>query len=143
MASLRMDHIGIVVDDMATVQAFFAALGLEPGHAGPVGGKWADRVLALDGVHADVAFMSTPDGAGRVELIKYHAPPSPEGDRNAPSNAPGVNHIAFAVDDLDAAFARVQALGAELVGEIDSFEGLFRLCYIRGPEGIVAELVER
>jgi len=143
MAALRMDHVGVVVEDLGAAKEFFAALGLEPGNEGAVEGRWVDRVVGLEGVRADIAFMQTQDGHGRLELVKFHSPPGPACDPNAPANVPGIGHIAFAVDDVDAAVARLQALGAELVGEIDQYEDLFRLCYIRGPEGIIVELTEK
>ncbi len=97
-----MDHVGIVVDDLAEATAFFGELGLEAGGDGSVAGPWVERIVALDGVRVDFAFMQTPDGHGRLELIKFNAPPGPGGDRHAPANMPGIRHIAFAVDDIDA-----------------------------------------
>jgi catechol 2,3-dioxygenase-like lactoylglutathione lyase family enzyme len=87
--------------------------------------------------------METPDGHGRLELVKFHAPSGPEGDVHAPANVPGLRHLAFAVDDIDAAVARLRARGAELVGEVENYEDVYRLCYVRGPEGIIVELSER
>jgi catechol 2,3-dioxygenase-like lactoylglutathione lyase family enzyme len=143
MAIQRMDHVGIVVDDLAAATAFFVALGLTPQGAGSVEGGWVDRVVGLEGVRAEIAMLETPDGHGRVELAKFHAPPSPAGDRHAPSNAPGIRHLTFAVDDLDAALASLQPHGAELVGEVERYEDTYRLCYVRGPEGIIVELAQR
>jgi catechol 2,3-dioxygenase-like lactoylglutathione lyase family enzyme len=139
----RMDHVGIVVDDFAAAKAFFVALGLEVQSEGSVEGGFADRVVGLEGVRSDLAMMQTPDGHSRLELIKFHAPPGPAGDRQAPANVPGIRHLSFLVDDVDAAFERVQAEGAELVGEVVDYEDIFRLCYVRGPEGIIVELAER
>ena len=102
-----------------------------------------DRVVGLEGVRAEIAMLETPDGHGRLELAKFHAPSGPDGDRHAPANTPGLRHITFAVDDLDAALAGLQAHGAELVGEVERYEDIYRLCYIRGPEGIIVELAER
>ena len=87
--------------------------------------------------------MVTPDGHGRIELSKFHAPPGPEGDRRAPANTPGIRHLTFAVDDVDDAVARLQAVGAELVGDVENYEDIYRVCYVRGPEGIIIELAER
>jgi catechol 2,3-dioxygenase-like lactoylglutathione lyase family enzyme len=143
MTIQRMDHVGIVVDDLAAATAFFVELGLELQGESPVQGGWVDRVVGLEGVQADIAMLQTPDGHGRIELAKFHAPPSPGGDRHAPANTPGIRHITFAVDDIDDVIARLQARGAELVGEVERYENIYRLCYIRGPEGIIVELAER
>jgi len=138
-----MDHVGIVVDDLTAATEFFSELGLEPGGKGSVDGQWVDRVVGLDSVQVEFAFMQTPDGHGQLELIKFHAPPH-NGDRlDAPANVPGIRHLAFVVDDIDAVVGRLQARGAELVGEVANYEAIFRLCYIRGPEGIIIELAER
>jgi catechol 2,3-dioxygenase-like lactoylglutathione lyase family enzyme len=143
MTIQRMDHVGIVVDDLAAVTAFFLELGLKLQGEGPVEGDWVDRVVGLDGVRVDMAMLETPDGHGRLELAKFHAPASPGGDRRAPANTPGIRHLTFAVDDLDAALAGVRAHGAELVGEVERYKDIYRLCYVRGPEGIIVELAER
>jgi catechol 2,3-dioxygenase-like lactoylglutathione lyase family enzyme len=143
MTIQRMDHVGIVVDDLAAATEFFAELGLNLEGGGPVEGAWVDRVVGLEGVRAELAMMETPDGNGRLELVKFHAPSGREGDRNAPANIPGIRHITFAVDDLDDVVARLRARGAELVGEVERYEDIYRLCYIRGPEGIIIELAEQ
>jgi catechol 2,3-dioxygenase-like lactoylglutathione lyase family enzyme len=139
----RMDHVGIVVDDLASATAFFVELGLELQGEASVGGGWVDRVLGLDGVRAEIAMMQTPDGHGRLELSKFHAPSGQRGDREAPANAPGIRHLSFAVDNLDAAVAGLRVRGAELVGEVERYKDIYRLCYVRGPEGIIVELAER
>jgi catechol 2,3-dioxygenase-like lactoylglutathione lyase family enzyme len=139
----RMDHVGIVVDDLAAATAFFVELGLELQGGGPVEGAWVDRVVGLEGVRAEIAMLQTPDGHGRVELAKFHAPTAQGGDRRAPANAPGIRHVTFAVDDIDAVLAGVRARGAELVGEVERYEDVYRLCYVRGPEGIIVELAQR
>ena len=138
-----MDHVGIVVDDLAAAKAFFLELGLLLQGEWSVEDRWVDRVVGLEGVRADNAMMETPDGHGRLELIKFHAPSGARGDPNAPANTPGIRHLTFAVDDVDAAVARVRAHGGELVGEVENYEDVFRLCYVRGPEGIIVELAER
>ena len=138
----RMDHVGIVVDDLAAAVEFFVELGLELQGEGSVEGAWADRIIGLDGVRSDIAMLQTPDGHARVELSKFHAPSGPVGDRHAPANTPGIRHVAFAVDDVDAVVARLRARGAELVGEVEQYEDSYRLCYVRGPEGIIVELAE-
>ena len=110
---------------------------------GSVEGRWADRIVGLEGVRSDLAMLETPDGNARIELAKFHSP-SHEGDnRHAPANAPGIRHIAFAVDDIDAVVAGLRARGAELVGEVERYKDIYRLCYVRGPEGIIIELAER
>jgi catechol 2,3-dioxygenase-like lactoylglutathione lyase family enzyme len=143
MAIQRMDHVGVVVDDLAAAKAFFLELGLELQGEGPVEGGWVDRVVGLEGVRAEIAMMQTPDGRGRLELTKFHAPPGQGGDRHAPANTPGIRHVAFAVEDIDALLAGLRARGGELVGEIERYEDRYRLCYIRGPEGIIVELAEK
>ena len=142
MTIQRMDHVGIVVDDLAAATAFFVELGLELQGEGPVEGGWVDRVIGLEGVRAEIVMKETPDGHGRVELSKFHAPPGPGGNRHAPANAPGLRHVSFAVDDIDAVVAGLRALGAELVGEVERYKDIYRLCYVRGPEGIIVELAE-
>jgi catechol 2,3-dioxygenase-like lactoylglutathione lyase family enzyme len=144
MTIQRMDHVGIVVDDLAAATAFFVELGLTPQGEGHVEGGWVDRIVALEGVRVEFAMMETPDGHGRLELIKFHAPSGDgAGDRHAPANTPGIRHVAFVVDDIDAAVASVRARGGELVGEVERYGDVFRLCYVRGPAGIIVELAER
>jgi catechol 2,3-dioxygenase-like lactoylglutathione lyase family enzyme len=138
-----MDHVGIVVDDLASATEFFVELGLEPQGDGSVEGRWVDRIVGLEGVQVDFAMMQTPDGNGRLELVKFHSPSSQGGDGHAPANAPGIRHVTFAVEDIDDVVARLQARGAELVGELERYEDIYRLCYIRGPAGIIIELAER
>jgi catechol 2,3-dioxygenase-like lactoylglutathione lyase family enzyme len=139
----RMDHVGIVVDDLAAATGFFVELGLELQGEGSVEGGWVDRIVGLEGVRVEFAMMEAPDGHGRLELVKFQAPSGPGGDRHAPANTPGLRHLAFAVDDIDAAVAGLRTHGAELVGEVESYEDIYRLCYVRGPDGIIVELAER
>jgi catechol 2,3-dioxygenase-like lactoylglutathione lyase family enzyme len=143
MTIQRMDHVGIVVDDLADATAFFVELGLELQGEWSAEGGPVDRVVGLEGVRTDCAMMATPDGHGRLELVKFHAPQVPGGDRHAPANTPGIRHLTFEVDDLDDVVARVRARGAELVGEVERYGDIYRLCYVRGPEGIIVELAER
>jgi catechol 2,3-dioxygenase-like lactoylglutathione lyase family enzyme len=143
MAIQRMDHVGVVVEDLAAATEFFLELGLELQGEAPVEGRWVDRVVGLEGVRAEIAMMQTPDGHGRLELTKFHAPPGQGGNRHAPANTPGIRHVAFAVEDIDALLASLRARGGELVGEIERYEDRYRLCYIRGPEGIIVELAEK
>jgi catechol 2,3-dioxygenase-like lactoylglutathione lyase family enzyme len=143
MAIQRMEHVGIVVDDLAAATAFFVELGLKPQGRGPVEGGWVDRVVGLEGVRAEIAMMETPDGHGRVELAKFHAPSGPVVDPQAPANTPGIRHVAFSVDDIDAVVAGLRARDTELVGEVERYKDIYRLCYVRGPEGIIVELAEK
>jgi catechol 2,3-dioxygenase-like lactoylglutathione lyase family enzyme len=143
MTIQRMDHVGIVVDDLPAATAFFVELGLELQGEWPAEGGWVDRIVGLEGVRTENAMLATPDGHGRLELSKFHSPPAPRGDRHAPANTPGIRHLTFAVDDIDAVVARLRARGAELVGEMERYEDSYRLCYVRGPEGIIVELAER
>lgn len=143
MKVLRLEHVGIVVDDLAAATEFFLQLGLGLQGQASVEGRWVDRVVGLDGVRAEVAMLQTPDGHGRLELTKYHTPPAQGGDRHAPANTPGIRHVAFAVEDIAAIVAGLRARGAELVGELECYQNTYRLCYVRGPEGIIVELAER
>ena len=122
---------------------FFVELGLELQGEGSVEGRWVDRVVGLDGVLADIAFLQTPDGHGRLELTKFHTPPTQGGNRHAPANTPGIRHVAFAVEDIDAVVAGLRSRGTELIGELERYKDSYRLCYVRGPEGIIVELAER
>ncbi|HVY79299.1 MAG TPA: VOC family protein [Solirubrobacterales bacterium] len=143
MAIQRMDHVGVVVDDLAAAIDFFVALGLETQGTANVGGRWVDRIIGLEGSRAEIAMLTTPDGHGRLELSKFHSP-TYEGDKDqAPANAPGLRHVTFAVDDIEATIADLRARGAELVGELERYEDIYLLCYVRGPEGIIVELAER
>ncbi|MCI0583643.1 MAG: VOC family protein [Chloroflexi bacterium] len=143
MTVQRMDNVGIVVDDLAAVTAFFVELGLELEGEATVEGPWVDRTVGLEGVRCDVAMLRTPDGHGRLELSRFNAPavirrtPEP-----APVNALGYLRVMFAVDDIDDVVARLQAHGAELVGDVVRYGDTYRLCYLRGPEGILVGLAE-
>jgi catechol 2,3-dioxygenase-like lactoylglutathione lyase family enzyme len=143
MTIQRMDHVGIVVEDLADAVAFFVALGLELEGEAPVEGNWVDRIIGLEGVRAQIAMLQTPDGHSRVELTEFLTPSTNGGDQRAPANASGIRHVAFAVEDVDGILARLQARGAELVGELGRYEDRYRLCYVRGPAGIIVELAER
>jgi catechol 2,3-dioxygenase-like lactoylglutathione lyase family enzyme len=143
MTILRMDHVGIVVDGLEAAKAFFVELGLKLQGEAPVAGGWVDRVVGLEGVRAEIATLETPDGHGRLELAKFHAPSGRDGDRHAPANTPGIRHVTFAVDDIDAAVAGARARGGELVGQVEQYEDIYRLCYVRGPEEIIVELAQQ
>lgn len=144
MTIQRMDHVGIVVDDLEAAIAFFVELGMQVEGTSPVEGPWVDRVVGLDSVRVDIAMMRTPDGHGRLELTKFHTPEAltPEPD-HAPAHTLGIRRIMFAVDDIDEVLARLRAHGAELVGEVAQYEDIYRLCYVRGPEGIIIALAEQ
>jgi catechol 2,3-dioxygenase-like lactoylglutathione lyase family enzyme len=144
MTVRRMDHVGIVVDDLAAAIAFFVELGLELQGQMPVEGPWVDRVVGLDGVQVDIAMMRTPDGHSRLELTKFRSPPPLGAEpKVAPPNMLGIRRIMFAVDDIEDVVTRLRAHGAELVGELADYEDLYRLCYVRGPEGIIIALAQQ
>ena len=144
MTLRRMDNVLIVVEDLEAAKAFFAELGLELEGETQVEGPWVDQVVGLDDVRADIAMMRTPDGHSRVELSRFHTPPAVRAEpESAPSNALGIRRIMFAVDDIDDVVARLRGHGAELVGEIAQYEDVYRLCFVRGPEGIVIGLAEQ
>ena len=138
-----MDHVGIVVDDLAAAIAFFVALGLEPQGEMSMEGRIVDRLIGLEGVATAFAFMRTPDGNGQLELIEFKSPPAERGDTDAPAHTLGLRHITFAVDDIEAALAGLQAHGGELVGELVQYETSYKLVYVRGPAGIIVELAEK
>jgi len=139
-----MDHVSVVVDDLEAAIAFFVELGMELEGKTPIEGRGVDRVNGLDGVRVDIAMMRTPDGHGRLELTKFHAPTAVSAEpENAPPNTLGLRSIMFAVDDVNAAVAGLRAQGAELVGEVAQYQDSYRLCYVRGPEGIIVALAEQ
>ena len=143
MTVLRLEHIGIVVDDLAAATAFFTALGLEVEGKASVEGDLVDRINGLDDVRADVVILRTPDGNAKVELAKYRSP-AYEGEHGPPpANAPGIRHILFVVDDVEASLAGLRAHGGEPVGELVNYENSYWLCYVRGPAGIIVELAEK
>lgn len=142
MTVRRMDHVGIVVDDLKAATEFFRELGLEPQGTGSVEGEWVDRIVGLEGAKSDFVMLQTPDGHSRLELTKFHSPPSPDGDPQAPANEPGIRHVTFLVDDVDDTLARLESHGAELIGEVVRYGNTYRLCYLRGPAGVIIELAE-
>ena len=143
MTVQRLEHIGIVVDDLAAATAFFAALGLELEGEASVEGDLVDRINGLEDVRADVVILRTPDGNGKVELAKYHSPRYAGDHGPAPANAPGMRHVLFVVDEIEASLADLRAHGGELVGELVNYENSYWLCYVRGPAGIIVELAEK
>ena len=144
MTIQRMDNVLIVVEDLEAAKAFFGELGMELEGETQVEGPWVDSVVGLDGVRADIAMLKTPDGHGRVELTRFHTPPAVRAEpENAPANALGLRRIMFTVDDLDDVVGRLRTHGAELVREIAQYEDVYRLCFVRGPEGIIIGLAEQ
>ena len=144
MTLQRMDNVLIVVEDLEAAKAFFAELGMELQGETTVEGPWVGSVIGLENVRADITMMRTPDGHGGVELTRFHTPPAVRaGPQNAPSNALGIRRIMFTVDDVDDVVDRLRSRhGAELVGEIAQYEDSYRLCFLRGPEGIIIGLAE-
>ena len=144
MTVQRMDNVLIVVEDLEAAQAFFAELGMELEGETTVEGPWVGKVIGLDDVRADITMMRTPDGHGRVELTRFHTPPAVRAEpEDAPANALGIRRIMFAVEDIDDVVARLRGHGAELVGEMAQYEDMYRLCFMRGPEGIIIGLAEQ
>src|SRR3954447_26038306 len=139
---LRMHNVGIVVQDLKAAIAFFSELGLELEGETTVEGQWVDRVIRLKGVRSDIAMMRTPDGHSRLELSKFQRPTANSGEPNAPVNTLGIRRIMFAVENIKDVLNRLQAHGAELIGEIVQYEDIYLLCYVRGPEGILVALAE-
>ncbi|QKY21320.1 VOC family protein [Halolamina sp. CBA1230] len=143
METLRFDHVGVVVDDLDAVAAFFLDLGFEREGGASVEGETVDKINGLDGVRAEVVMIRAPDGSGRLELVKYHAPIDDEGAHRFPANRMGFRHIAIEVDGLDTIVDRLRDNGFDTVGEVRDYEGIYRLCYVRGPEGLIVELTEQ
>ena len=142
MALKRLDNVGIVVDDLATAIDFFRELGLELEGRATVEGEWAGRVTGLGDQRVEVAMMRTPDGHSRLELSRFVKPPVVADHRNAPVNALGYLRVMFAVDDIDETLERLRKRGAQLVGEVVQYKNTYRLCYIRGPEGLLIGLAQ-
>ena len=143
MAVKRMDNVGIVVDDIDAAIEFFLELGLELEGRAPVEGDWADGVTGLRGMRVEIAMMRTPDGHSRLELSRFLAPPVVADHRSAPVNTLGYLRVMFTVEDIDDTLARLAGRGATLVGEVVQYQGMYRLCYIRGPEGILIGLAQQ
>jgi catechol 2,3-dioxygenase-like lactoylglutathione lyase family enzyme len=143
MTIKRLDHVSVVVDDLAAAIAFFTALGMTLEGEMPVEGPWVDRVNGLESVQVDIVMMRTPDGHGRLELTKFRNPKLVEIEPAiAPPNALGLRSVMFTVENVDDTVARLRANGAELVGEVAQYEDKYRLCYMRGPAGIIVALAE-
>jgi catechol 2,3-dioxygenase-like lactoylglutathione lyase family enzyme len=143
MTIKRLDHVSIVVDDLDGAMRFFTTLGMEREGAAPIEGAWVDRINALEGVKVDIVMMRTPDGQGRLELTKFRHPTLvPLEPAVAPPNALGLRSIMFAVDNVNDMVERLRAVGGTLVGEVAQYEEIYRLCYMRGPAGIIVALAE-
>jgi len=140
---IRMDNVGIVVESLDEAIAFFAELGLKLEGRATIEGEWAGRVTGLGNQHVEIAMMVTPDGHSRLEISRFLSPPVVADHRNVPVNALGYLRVMFTVDDIDETLVRLQKIGAQLVGEVVKYEELYRLCYIRGPEGILIGLAEQ
>jgi catechol 2,3-dioxygenase-like lactoylglutathione lyase family enzyme len=146
----RIDHVGVIVNDLPAAKAFFLDFGLELQGEGSLEGAWLDRIVGLNDVKTSYAFFRVPDGQtsqASIELIKYHTPSDENGIQqplaNANANTLGIRHIAFAVEDIEAVVAKLKEKGTETFSEIQDFEGMYKLCYVRGPEGIILELAEQ
>src|SRR3954454_1854039 len=142
MTVKRMDNVGIVVEDLDAAIAFFTELGLELEGRAPIEGEWADGGTGLRDMRVEIAMMRTPDGHGRLELSRFDAPPVVADHRDAAVNALGYLRVMFAVDDVDETLARLRKRGAELLGEVVEYNDMYRLCYIRGPEGLLIGLAQ-
>lgn len=144
MTIQRMDNVAIVVDDLDAAVAFFTELGMDLEERAHIEGAFADQTVGLDGIRSEIAMMRTPDGHGRLELTKYDHPaasaPSPA---VLPPNTLGLHRVMFAVDDLDDTIARLRPHGAELLRDVANYEDVYRLCYLRGPAGIIVALAEQ
>jgi catechol 2,3-dioxygenase-like lactoylglutathione lyase family enzyme len=139
----RIEHVGIVVDDLRAAVDFFLALGLEMDGETSVEGELVDRITGLDGARSDLAFLKVPGDKGTLEIVQYRSPARPEDPPPRAADTPGLNHLLFAVDDLEATLARLRPHGAELVGEVIDYGTSYRLCYLRGPGGMIVELAEK
>ena len=143
MGVKSFDHVGVVVEDLEAATTFFLDLGLDREGAGSVEGEWVGNVIGLDDVQADLVMVKTPDGSGKLELIKFHRPAA-EGDAHpAPANRLGFRHVALVVDDLNTIVKGLRDRGMDTIGEVENYEDIFLVCYVRGPEGIIVELAER
>ena len=142
----RIDHVGVIVNDLPAAKAFFLDLGLELQGEGSLEGAWLDRIVGLNDVKTSFAFFRVPDGQtsqANIELIKFHTPSDENGIQQPLANTLGIRHIAFAVEDIEAVVAKLKEKGTETFSEIHDYEGMYKLCYIRGPEGIILELAEQ
>jgi catechol 2,3-dioxygenase-like lactoylglutathione lyase family enzyme len=139
----RIDHVGIIVNDLPATKAFFLVLGLEVLGETEVNGEWVERIIGLNDVRETVVMLGMPEGQATLELIKFHTPSDEKGIQQSSANTLGIRHIAFAVEDIEAVVAKLKKNGAELIGAIQNYKNAYKLCYVRGPEGIILELAEQ
>jgi|SRR5665811_344966 len=139
----RMDHVGVIVNDLSAAKAFFVDFGLEVQGEGELEGKWLGHVVGLNDVKSAYVFLRTPDGQANLELIKFHMPPDEKDTQQPSANTLGIRHIAFAVEDIEAVVDKLKREGREIFSEIQRYEDAYKLCYVRGPEGIILELAEQ
>lgn len=143
MSIRRLDHVSVVVDDLDAAIGFFTALGMTVEGSAPIEGEWVDQINALEGVQVDIVMMKTPDGHGRLELTRFRHPPLVALEpATAPPNAPGLRSVMFTVESVDDTLARLDVVGAELIGAVVQYQDIYRLCYVRGPSGIIVALAE-
>ena len=139
----RIDHVGVIVDDLSAAKAFFLDFGFEVQGEGELEGEWLDQIVGLKGVKTAYVFLRTPDGEANLELIKFYSPSDEKGIQQTSANILGIRHIAFAVEDIEAVVAKLKKKGMEIFSEIQNYENMYKLCYVRGPEGIILELAEQ
>ncbi|SDR00646.1 VOC family protein [Virgibacillus salinus] len=139
----RIDHVGVIVNDLSAAKEFFLDFGLEMLGEGEVEGEWVERIIGLDDVRETVVMLGMPDGEATLELVKFHTPSDEKGIQQSFANTLGIRHIAFAVEDIETVVAKLKKKGTELIGEIQNYENAYKLCYVRGPEGIILELAEK
>jgi catechol 2,3-dioxygenase-like lactoylglutathione lyase family enzyme len=142
MSINRMDHVGVIVEDLTAATDFFVELGLQVIGDGSAEGDWVGRIIGLEDVRARIVMLKTPDGKSRIELASFDTPPSPAGEAGEASNVPGIRHLCFNVDDIEATVDRLRGHGAEFVGTIERYKDTYLLCYVRGPQGIIVELAQ-
>ncbi|SET51419.1 Catechol 2,3-dioxygenase [Salinibacillus kushneri] len=138
----RIDHVGVIVNDLSAVKEFFQEFGLEVLGEGEVKGEWVERIIGLNNVRETVVMLGVPNSQATLELVKFHTPSDEKGIQQSFANTLGIRHIAFAVEDIEAVVAKLEKKGAELFGKIQNYENAYKLCYVRGPEGIILELAE-
>ncbi len=139
----RIDHVGIIVNDLPAAKAFFLDFGFEVQGEGELEGEWLDQIVGLNDVKTAYVFLRMPDGQANLELVKFYSPSDEKGIQQSPANTLGIRHIAFAVEDIEAVVAKLKKKGMEIFSEIQNYENMYKLCYVRGPEGIILELAER
>ena len=143
MKILRIDHVGIIVNDLPAAKAFFLDFGLEMVGEGELEGEWVERIIGLHDVKTAIVMLRTPDGEANIELVKFYKPSDEKGIQRPLANTLGIRHITFAVEDIEAVVAKLKKRGVEIFSEIENYEEIYKLCYVRGPEGIILELAEK